>query len=114
MERQDHCQSALNGQTRRVISARIIVVSAEVVACRGNAKRGGQRAWRGGVKVKHVFQLKNFNISTTETKYINKPLIQSLASTSPLLNIKTPLEQPERAPPSCPRSAGRDTVFLPD
>ena len=56
-----------------------MVVSAEVVACGGNKgmEDGGQRAWRGGVKVKHVFQPKNFNISTTKTKYINKPLIQS-------------------------------------
>jgi len=28
-------------------------------------------AW--GMKVKHVFQLENFNISTTKTKYIKKP-----------------------------------------
>jgi hypothetical protein len=76
IERQDLCQSSLNGQTRRMISARIMV-SAEVVARGGNERRGGQRAWRGGVKVKHVFQPENFNISTTKTKYINKPLIQS-------------------------------------
>jgi hypothetical protein len=28
-------------------------------------------------EIKHVFQLKNFNISTTKTKYINMTPIQS-------------------------------------